>query len=400
MIQRLPGIIFHLSIYLSSILGNSKARQRINNRNIQIQNEKFDFWVHASSLGEYWMVEKLIRDLEKRKKKVFVSIFSPSAWDIVSKKEKHFGYVPIDRLSRVNTFLDIINPKFAVFAKYDLWPVMSENLVKRNIPYVITFAQFKRNHHVLWKWNYIENKVFKKAIGIGHQTQESLLLFGESGFSNGFFSGDGRFDYVNLQQINWKPIARVDHFKDGKKLLIAGSSWKKEESLIIPLIDDFPEIKFAFAPHNIERLDELIKSLPNHFILISKLDSYTQEKISKAKILVVDTMGQLQQLYGHSDIAIIGGGFHHGLHNILEALVFQNIVTFGPKTNNHWEAIKCGADILNLNVDSKELKKWISELLDLDEDIVKQKKKSAQDFIKNNLGATDRVIKFIDEYFN
>jgi 3-deoxy-D-manno-octulosonic-acid transferase len=111
-------------------------------------------------------------------------------------------------------------------------------------------------------------------------------------------------------------------------------------------------------------------------------------------------MGQLQQLYGHSDIAIIGGGFHHGLHNILEALVFQNIVTFGPKTNNHWEAIKCGADILNLNADSKELKKWISELLDLDENIVKQKKKSAQDFIKNNLGATDRVIKFIDEYFN
>ena len=69
-------------------------------------------------------------------------------------------------------------------------------------------------------------------------------------------------------------------------------------------------------------------------------------------------------------------------------------------THNHWEAIKCGADILNLNADSEELKKWISELLDSDENIVKQKKKSAQDFIKNNLGATDRVIKFIDEYFN
>ena len=121
MIQRLPGIIFHLSIYVSSILGNPKARQMINNRNIRIQNEKFDFWIHASSLGEYWMVEKLIRDLEKRKKKVFVSIFSPSAWDIVSKKEKYYGYIPIDRLGRLNTFLDIINPKFAVFAKYDLW---------------------------------------------------------------------------------------------------------------------------------------------------------------------------------------------------------------------------------------------------------------------------------------
>ena len=400
MIHKLPGIIFHLIIYLASILGNSKARQRINGRNIQIQNENFDFWVHASSLGEYWMVEKLIRDLEKRKNKVFVSIFSPSAWDIVSEKEKHYGYIPIDRLSQVNAFLNIINPKFAVFAKYDLWPVMSENLVKRNIPYLIAFAQFEPNHHVLWKWNFIENKVFKKATGIGHQTEESLLLFSKSGFSNGFFSGDGRFDYVNLQRINWKPIERIDDFKDGKKLLIAGSSWKKEESLIIPLIDSFPEIKFAFAPHNLERLGKLIKSLPNHFILISKLDSYTEEEISKAKILVVDTMGELQRLYGHSDIAIIGGGFHHGLHNILEALAFQNIVTFGPKTDNHWEAIKCGADILNLNTDSAGLKEWISGLLDSDENVLKQKKTSAQDFIEKNLGATYRVIKFIDKYFN
>ena len=194
MIQRLPGIIFHFSIYLASIIGNSKARQRINSRNVQIPNEDFDFWIHASSLGEYWMVEKLIRDLEKRKNKVFVSIFSPSAWDIVSKKEKYHGYIPIDRLSRVKTFLDIINPKFAVFAKYDLWPVMSENLVKRNIPYLIAFAHFKPNHHVFWKWNFIENKVFKKAIGISHQTEDSLILWSESGFTNGIFSHDGRFD--------------------------------------------------------------------------------------------------------------------------------------------------------------------------------------------------------------
>ena len=75
-------------------------------------------------------------------------------------------------------------------------------------------------------------------------------------------------------------------------------------------------------------------------------------------------------------------------------------MTFGPKTDNHWEAIKCGADILNLNTDSAGLKEWISGLLDSDENVLKQKKTSAQDFIEKNLGATDRVIKFMDEYFN
>jgi 3-deoxy-D-manno-octulosonic-acid transferase len=133
------------------------------------------------------MVHNLIRDFEKKGKKVFVSIFSPSAWEIVSKNEKYWGFIPIDKQKEIHHFVETINPKFVVIAKYDLWPVLSNVLYNKKIPYVIAFSQFHEHHHTLWKWNFLENKIYRRALGVGHQTQKSLELWQKSDFPNGFF---------------------------------------------------------------------------------------------------------------------------------------------------------------------------------------------------------------------
>jgi len=394
MINRLPGILFHVGVHIASFFGHLKAKKWIAGRINSIPNGNFDVWVHASSLGEYWMIKTLIQSFEKNNKSVFVTVFSPSAWDIVSKNEKNSGFIPSDRLNDINLFLDSIKPKFAVFAKYDLWPLMSKALIKRQIPYAIAFAEFTPNHHALWRWNILERSIYKGAIGIGHQTKKSLQLWIKSEFNNGFYCGDGRFDYVWNSQKNWEELKNISDFKDGKNLLIAGSSWRKEESLLLPLVLKFPKIKFAFAPHDINRVSELVKTLSVPYVLLSKIDSYPKDKISKAAILIVDTIGQLQQLYGHSKYALIGGGFRNGLHNILEALTFGNVITFGPEVRNHWEALSCGANILSLSANSNDVEKWLSEL-EGNKDLFSQKKISAQAFIHKNIGASKKVMDFI-----
>ena len=129
MIYRLPGIIFQIIIDVGAFLGYSRALDWKKARQRPIKFSNFDIWIHASSLGEYWMVHNLIRDFEKKGKKVFVSIFSPSAWEIVSKNEKYCGFIPIDRQKEIHHFVETINPKFVVIAKYDLWPVLSLSLI-------------------------------------------------------------------------------------------------------------------------------------------------------------------------------------------------------------------------------------------------------------------------------
>ena len=400
MIYRLPGIIFQIIIDVGAFLGYSRALDWKKARQRPIKYSNFDIWIHASSLGEYWMVHNLIRDFEKKGKKVFVSIFSPSAWEIVSKNEKYCGFIPIDRQKEIHHFVETINPKFVVIAKYDLWPVLSNVLYNKKIPYVIAFSQFHEHHHTLWKWNFLENKIYRRALGVGHQTQKSLKLWQKSNFSNGFFCGDGRFDSIYHFRKKWTPLDEIDVFKGESKLFVLGSSWPREESMTIPLIPKLSEVKFVIAPHRHQRASEIIKILDVPYILMSEINIYDKQELIKSRVLIVDTMGQLKNIYGHSDFTFIGGGFQNGLHNILEALIFGNIITFGPKIKGHWEASECKADVLGINSDSETLMQWLSNLIDLDEKSLKQKISSGQDFVNKNIGATERVMKFIGTNIN
>ena len=114
-------------------------------------------------------------------------------------------------------------------------------LFNKKIPYVIAFSQFHENHHTLWKWNFLENKIYRRALGVGHQTQKSLELWQKSNFSNGFFCGDGRFDSVHHFRKKWTPLDEIDVFKGESKLFVLGSSWPREESMTIPLIPKLSE---------------------------------------------------------------------------------------------------------------------------------------------------------------
>jgi len=154
-----------------------------------------------------------------------------------------------------------------------------------------------------------------------------------------FFCGDGRFDNIYHFRKKWTPLDEIDFFKGENKLFVLGSSWPREESMTIPLIPKLSEVKFVIAPHRHQRASEIIKILDVPYILMSEINIYDKQELIKSRVLIVDNMGQLKKIYGHSDFAFIGGGFQNGLHNILEALIFGNIITFGPKIKGHWEPL-------------------------------------------------------------
>ena len=129
------------------------------------------------------------------------------------------------------------------------------------------------------------------------------------------------------------------------------------------------------------------KLFGNNAELYSKIDL----KKPIPKVLIIDQIGILANLYNYSDIAFVGGGFSGKLHNILEAASKGNFLLFGPNIKNYPEAdLMLKEKIAKVIRNSKEMKNAIVDLLE-NKDTLEKKKKKAIQIIKENKGATEIV---------
>jgi 3-deoxy-D-manno-octulosonic-acid transferase len=152
-------------------------------------------------------------------------------------------------------------------------------------------------------------------------------------------------------------------------------------------------MKWVFAPHeidksNIERLEKLIKVKTVRF-------SGFNESSSDARVLIIDNIGMLSSAYRYAYIAGIGGGFGKGIHNILEPACWGIPVVFGPKYEKFREAVDLikagGARSIIAYDDFREiLDLWLS-----DDKFYTNSAGIASDYVKENAGATEIIIKEI-----
>ena len=214
----------------------------------------------------------------------------------------------------------------------------------------------------------------------------SKKILEENGFSNFKYSGDTRFDSFNKVESNL-----VLDIKS--PCVILGSSWEKEERITAEIIKKIDNVNWIITPHEIKE-NEILKTkklFGNEALLYSEID------LNKPipKVLIVDQIGILADLYNYSDIAFIGGGFSGKLHNILEAAAKGNFLLFGPNIGKYPEAnLMLKEEIAETIHDSKDLKNIILELIGNKAELEKKKKKASQ-IIKENKGATEIVWKEI-----
>jgi 3-deoxy-D-manno-octulosonic-acid transferase len=158
------------------------------------------------------------------------------------------------------------------------------------------------------------------------------------------------------------------------------------------------------APHEIgsERLKECHR-LYDHSILYSEyrrtLES-GEDVSSHINTLIVDNIGMLKFLYRYADVCYVGGGFGDGIHNILEAAVFDKPILFGPKYNNFAEAIELvelgGAFSVR---NAPELETRIKTLLSNNQ-LYRDVCKISGDYVRNNSGATNTILNYIKHTFS
>ncbi|WP_446785846.1 3-deoxy-D-manno-octulosonic acid transferase [Macellibacteroides fermentans] len=403
------SLIIHLYAFFIELISpfHKKARlMRLGQwKTNGILREKIDrnakyIWFHASSLGEFEQGRPLIEKIktEHPEYKILLTFFSPSGYEV----RKNYGgadvvcYLPFDTPYRVKKFLDLSKPVMAIFIKYEFWDNYLSELKRRNIPVYIVSAIF-RKEQLFFKWyGGMYRKVLSYFTHIFVQDDASRELLSKYGVTNVSVFGDTRFDRVQDVYKNTKQVPMVDLFvnnnrSDNQLTMVAGSSWQQDEEVYLNYFNEHPELKLIIAPHEIHK-DHLmhIESMLKRPSI--RLSEATEKDIKGKSCLIVDSFGLLSSIYRYGDLAYIGGGFGAGIHNVLEAAVYGIPVIFGPK----YQKFKEARDLLQVGgafsiTDEKAFESKMEELSTY-RDLLEAAGAAAGDFVKSNIGATNRII--------
>lgn len=364
-----------------------------------ISKEDNIIWMHAASLGEFEQGLPIIEKLktEYSSYKIVVTFFSPSGYE-VKKKTKSADivtYLPLDTRKNVKKFIAIVNPKIALFIKYEIWPNLLKELRKNEIPALLVSAIFKKEQIYFKLYGRFMQKALFNFDHFFVQDKNSKNLLTSINLSNTTVSGDTRLDRVSeiLERDNFLPF--MDVFKKDLLCVVAGSTWSEDEAILVDYINSSPiGIKFVIAPHIIkpDKIRSLKSTILKKTILFSKMNENT---IADYEVLIIDNIGMLTKIYSYANIAYVGGGFSTGLHNTLEPAVFGIPVIIGPNYKGFKEAEDLVAKngILSIK-NSIGFMQTLQKLIDNPE-LIENLGKSNYEYIAKNKGASIQIIQFV-----
>ncbi len=352
-------------------------------------------WFHAASLGEFEQGRPLIERIKQTNPecKILLTFFSPSGYEV----RKNYPladivcYLPVDTFANATRFLNSIKISKAIFIKYEFWPNYLKELQKNNIPVYSISAIFRPQQLFFKPYGFFYRNILKKFTHIFVQDKVSEELLLKYDLKNVTVAGDTRFDRVSELAKHAGKIQIVEKFlNDASQIIVAGSTWPKDEELLCKYLNDNPKIKLILVPHDISELhiESISKLLRNNFVRFSKAENL---EIAHCNCMIVDTIGLLSSIYQYANLAYIGGGFGVGIHNTLEAAVWNVPVVFGPNYRKFREAnelITLGGGFSISNYD--ELKYHFEKLF-----IDNNAGKAAGNYVTQHTGATDLILKML-----
>ncbi|WP_420378815.1 3-deoxy-D-manno-octulosonic acid transferase [Gilvibacter sp.] len=362
-------------------------------------------WMHCASLGEYEQGLPVLEELAKKypTANLIVSFFSPSGYEIKHKSAKAdvVTYLPLDTKANAKRFLDLVNPKLAIFVKYEVWPNFFFELQERQIPNLMISALFRKDQAFFKPTGSLLFKALQTVDWIFVQNRSSLQLLNSHGFESTSRSGDTRFDRVSHQIEQDNKLDFMEQFCSGQTTFVIGSSWPEDEAVFLDFINSeaAKQLKTVVAPHsmNPKGIERLAAALGDKAVRFTKTGA---QDLQKAKVLILDTVGYLTKVYYYADIAYVGGAMGNtGLHNILEPATFGVPIIIGKNFAEFPEAVKL-LDLAGLYaVDSAAGFTEIMTKMLADEKFRSQTGMICEHYINSNTGATAKIMDKIQELY-
>ncbi|MFO7862561.1 MAG: glycosyltransferase N-terminal domain-containing protein [Salinivirgaceae bacterium] len=396
---------YNLLVFIAALKSN-KAKLWINGRKNwksqlnSIPDNKRIYWFHCASLGEFEQGRPVIEAIKNQSPETFILItfYSPSGYEI-RKNYEHADlimYLPADTSKNATLFIDKVNPDAAFFIKYEFWFNYIQQLHKRNIKLYSISAIFRPNQLFFKSGAAWFRKHLNYFTHFFVQNKQSKTLLENLGISQVTISGDTRYDRVyDIAKANER-IPIVEEFSKNHFTVIAGSTWEPENEMLIKLANNTADnVRIVIAPHELhEKTYEKIEN--NTQAKVVRFSKATPESLTNSKILIIDNIGLLSKLYRYGTIALIGGGFGKGIHNILEPAVYGLPVLFGPNYKKFHEAkTMVNKEIGFAFTDFATFEKTVTRFLN-NTAFLNTKIKETTSFVDSQLGATNTIVKHID----
>lgn len=401
--------VYHWLIHLAGLF-DTKAKKWVQGRKgvfktiaSQVDTENPLVWFHCASLGEFEQGRPVIEGFKDRFPgyKILITFFSPSGYEVRKNYEgaDYIFYLPIDTNANAKKFLALTNPDIVFFIKYEYWFNYIRQLKARQIPIIGVSSIFRPGQRFFTWYGRWQRSMLLSFNHFFVQNQLSGKLLEDCGIHQVTLSGDTRFDRVYQIAGNAGKFPVIEKFREAGKIFIAGSTWPPDEELILDLIAmKQPGVKFIIAPHEVHesRIDGLMSKLPEGSLRFSETDI---SNVAAASVIVIDNIGILSHLYQYGDMALIGGGFGVGIHNILEAATFGLPVIFGPNYQKFQEARELIARKGAHAVKSKAEFLNISKKLIADQDFLVETSRKCKSYVEEKRGATAIVLDYTEQLF-
>ncbi len=396
LIIKLYGFLIHLSSLFNKkaklwVNGRKNWREELKKYNNKFSNTNdFKIWIHSASLGEFEQARPVIDELKKwkPKSKIICTFFSPSGYEIRKnyKDADWVTYLPLDTKQNAKFWVETLKPNLVLWVKYDIWLNFLTEIKKNQIPCILFSSIFRKNQIYFKPYGNFFKQGLQSFTHIFVQNKFSKKLLNHSNIQHCSVANDTRFDRVFDTAQNPKNFPYLKTFSENEKVLIAGSTWEKDEDILALFINNQQNNnwKIVIAPHEINetKLAKLEAKLNVSTIRFSEIK---KQEINDLRVIIIDCIGLLSSIYQYGNIAYIGGGFGAGIHNILEAAVFDLPIIFGSKHHKFKEA----KDLINLKG-----AKSIANYREFETAVAffETNKVNNQQYIKENLGGAKIIL--------
>ena len=359
-------------------------------------------WVHCASLGEYEQVKPILVEIKSRFPEylIILTFFSPSGFNRPSSffQADAVFPLPLDGQKVAKSWINALRPSLVVFVKQELWFHYLNELNLQKIPVILvsgTLSSSLLKMPVYSSW-YVKMCHLFSVLFL--QNTKDIELAKKYNLHNTILAGNSRVDSVKFnKEVSWENEI-IKAFILDSDTIIFGSTW----SVDIPFLQDFlsnpayKNWKIIWAPHEISshQINLLFSAVKDEKSII--LFSKASEATGNERILFLDTLGMLKYAYRYAQLAYVGGGFGKGIHNLLEPIVYEMPVIFGPNFKAFPEAhflVENGGGFSIKNV--KDWKLVLEKLID-PEDRHKVGM-IASSYIVQNMGTVDKILPYLCE---
>jgi len=312
-------------------------------------------WVHAVSVGEVLAARPIISELRRRYPtlKLFLSTTTLSGQQLARRNVADVDgvfYLPFDWMFTVRRTLKLVNPRLFVMVETEIWPNLLRECRRRGIRTALVNGRISQRSFPRYR---LARPFFRRVLADidrfcvqGEESARRLVELGAEP-SRITVTGSLKFESLDATPIPGRGPARVLRFfrlSANRPVLVAGSTMKGEEEFIVRAFNRFRSTPagsnalLVIAPRHPERFVEAERICRQEGLSTVRRSELPIDAEPRADAVVLDTIGELAQLYQIATAVFVGGSLvPSGGHNILEPALFGKPIVFGPHMENFSE---------------------------------------------------------------